>query len=424
MGMRSSESMRTVLRGNVLILTLSRMLWSVSVSIVFPYMSLYILELGGSKPIIGLVNAVGSLASILLYPIGGYIADKSGRVRIVGLSTLIFASSFLVFALAPSWEWVAVGVAYQRMTLFYMPALNAIMADSIPVGLRGRALALTIALPEAIRIITPYFGGWLISIYTLKPAMRIGFTLSLLLGVVVGLMRFRYLKETLKGEGLELSPLRMLREAYKDILSSVRWVHSNLGGYTLVALLLTFINSAVMPFWVVYAKEMIGLTPYQWGVILLMGGVARALTSPLIGGAVDRIGPRRCMLIALLVAAPSMALFTKTHTLLETAVIYVALVVAGVFLWIASSVLLADTIPRAIRGRVMAALGQGIGVGVTGGGYASGFLLFPPMTLGSLIGGYLYELYPNYPWLLQSTALVMALLLTLKLVQEPERAEA
>jgi MFS family permease len=412
-----------MLHGNILILTVSRMLWSVSVSIVFPYMSLYILELGGSKPIIGLVNAVGSLASIFLYPIGGYIADKSGRVRIVGFSTLLFASSFLLFALAPSWEWVAVGVAYQRMALFYMPALNAIMADSIPIGLRGRALALTIALPEAIRIITPYLGGWLISLYTLKPAMRIGFTLSLLLGVIVGLMRLRYLKETLEGEGLGLSVVGMLREAYGDILTSIRWVYSNLRGYILVALLLTFINSVVMPFWVVYAKEVIGLTPYQWGVVLLIGGVARVLTSPLIGGLIDRVGPRRCMLIALLIAAPSMALYTKADNLIEAAAVYIALVTAGVFIWIASSVLLADTIPRAIRGRVMAALGQGIGIGITGGGYAGGFLLFPPMTLGSLAGGYLYELHPTYPWLLQSTALAGALLLTLLLVREPERAE-
>ena len=101
-----------------------------------------------------------------------------------------------------------------------------------------------------------------------------------------------------------------------------------------------------------------------------------------------------------------------------------ALSLAGVFLWIATSVLLADTIPRAIRGRIMAALGQGVGIGIAGGGYASGFLLFIPMTIGSYVSGYIYQLDPAYPWLIQSIALTTILILAVWLIREPERAEA
>jgi len=79
--------------------------------------------------------------------------------------------------------------------------------------------------------------------------------------------------------------------------------------------------------------------------------------------------------------------FTLSRSFDQTLVVYISLVVSNSFLWIASNVLLADTIPRATRGRVMATLGQGIGVGLSGGGYAHGFLLFIPATIGSFVGG-------------------------------------
>ena len=93
------------------------------------------------------------------------------------------------------------------------------------------------------------------------------------------------------------------------------------------------------------------------------------------------------------------------------------------FLWIASSVLLADTIPRNIRGRVMAAMGQGLGVGISGGGYSRGFLLFIPATIGSFLGGYIYDFDPAMPWLIQSAFLLLGIALTVVLVEEPENAE-
>lgn len=107
-------SIREVMHGNVLVLTVSRVLWSMSESVVRAYLSLYILALGGSATIIGLINSIGSLSASLLYPIGGYIADKAGRAKLVGVATILYITSFLVLASAPSWEWVALGSSISR----------------------------------------------------------------------------------------------------------------------------------------------------------------------------------------------------------------------------------------------------------------------------------------------------------------------
>ncbi|TRO61443.1 hypothetical protein E2P71_00565, partial [Candidatus Bathyarchaeota archaeon] len=52
-------TLRELMKGNILVLTISRIIWSMSSSIVWPYQSLFIQDLGGSKPIIGLITALG-----------------------------------------------------------------------------------------------------------------------------------------------------------------------------------------------------------------------------------------------------------------------------------------------------------------------------------------------------------------------------
>jgi len=416
-------SLRSLMKGNILVLTVSRIIWSMSMSIVFPYLSLYILELGGSKPIVGMVNALGGLAGMFLYPIGGYLADKAGRAKFVGISTFLFASSFLIFIFAPTWQWLAVGIAYQQIVLFYMPALNAIMADSIPVGARGRILSLTIAIPEAVRIIIPYIGGWLIATYTLQPAMRLGYIISLATATLVGFMRYRYLEETIENGKIDRNIPTIVRESYVDVFKSIKWVLANMRGYAILAIVVTLIASIVQPFWIVYAYEVIGLSAYDWGLVLLAGGVVKTILSFMIGGFVDKLGPKKCMLIAFAVTFPTVVLFTRSTGFYATAAIYVAMVVGNAFLWIASSVLLADSIPRNVRGRVMAALGQGLGVGISGGGYSRGFLLFIPATIGSFVGGYIYDFNPVLPWLIQAGCLLLGMVLTYVLVSEPKKAE-
>jgi DHA1 family multidrug resistance protein-like MFS transporter len=416
-------SLRSLMKGNVLVLTVSRILWSMGDALVLPYLSLYILALGGDKPTIGWVNAMGSMAACLLYPIGGYIADKAGRARFVGISTLLYVSSFLIFAFSPDWRWVALAVTYQNIVLFYMPALNAIMADSIPPGARGKLYALTIAIPNAVRIFTPYIGGLLIDRMTLVPAMRLGYMISFTVGLFVAFLRMRYLKETVQGEGMGSDVVKIFVEGYRNVLGSIRWTFQNIRGYAVVSILIAFMGSLILNFWVVFANEVIGLTEYEFGVIMLVGGVAKTIVSFVIGPIVDRLGAKKCFIVTFAIAIPGMYLFTLAQSYWTAMIVYGALVVSSAFMWIASSAYLADSIPREMRGRVMAGLGSGMSIGVTGGGYSSGFLVFIPMTLGSLISGYIYSFDAAMPWILQTVLLTLALISTMVWLKDPEKAQ-
>ena len=416
-------TLRDLIKGNIKILIVSRIIWSLSMSIVTPYQSLYILDLGGSKPVIGLITALGNVAGMLFYPIGGYLADKSGRAKLVGYGTLMYASSFILFILAPSWGWIGVAMAFQQLVLFYMPALTALMADSIPPGARGKILSFTIAIPEAVKILAPFIGGWLILRMGRMPAMRAGYTLSLFMATVVAIMRIRYLQETIEQTRVERNIPKLFIESYRNLYTSIKWVLSNMKGYSIIGMLLIFIGSLVQPYWVVYGTEVTGLTDFQWGKIFLIAGIVKTVVSLYVGGIIDRVGPKKCMLFSFIVSAPAMLAFTYTKGFIDTVVVYLFLVLGNAFLWISSGVLLADTIPRQVRGRVMAGLGQGVCLGISGGGYAQGFILLIPNMLGSLISGYIYEVNPTYPWIINTLVLLGCLVLCFRLIKEPDVAE-
>ncbi|MBN2335131.1 MFS transporter [Candidatus Bathyarchaeota archaeon] len=403
---------------------MSRVIWSMSDTNLDNFISSYMLALGASVPQIGLMNALGSFGAMLLYPIGGYIADKSGRVKLVAYSTLLYVSSFVVYLLAPTWQWAAFAMVYQSMVLFYLPAMNAIMADSIPVGDRGKLFAFNFALPNIIRIVAPYIAGLFIARFELIPAMRIGFTFSLVIGLVVAAMRLFFLKETLDHvEKVDWNPVRLVTAAYKDMDDSIRWIYRNIRSYAVVTMLLSFLSSMILPFWIIYATLKIGLDPYQWGVILLWSGVAKAFLSLFIGGIVDRFGSRNCFLAGFLMSIPCMYLFTVAEGFWPVLAIYTTLVLGAVFIWISSQVYLADSIPRGIRGRVMAGLGSGITTGVTGVGFSNGFLVFFPRVMGNLVGGFIYYLRPSLPWLLQSLLLGVGLVYLWLVLKDPVKAE-
>jgi len=413
---------RPLIPRNVLVLTLSRVIWSMSDTNIDNFLTPYIVALGGGAHVIGLINALGSLAAMFFYPVGGYIADKSGRVRLVVVATLLYTSSFLFYGFARDWRWIAVGMIYQNLTLFYVPALFAVMADSVPIGSRGKLYAFRFALPNIVRVIAPFLGGVIIAYMDVIPAMKLGYAVSFVMGIVVFVMRAIFLKETVPDSpGISKNPLTVLKESYLEVGESLEWVWANIRGYTGVSVLLSFLGATILPFWILYATEVAGLSEYRWGVILLWSGVAKAVLSFFIGAIVDQYGSRKVFLVGFIISIPSMFAFTMATTFYSILILYSLVTLGSVFVWIASQVYLADSIPREKRGRIMAGVGSGMSIGVTGVGKASGFLIFLPTAVGSIVGGVIYSIDPMYPWLLQGIVLTVGLLMTYLLIHNPEK---
>jgi MFS family permease len=117
---------------------------------------------------------------------------------------------------------------------------------------------------------------------------------------------------------------------------------------------------------------------------------------------------------------------------LATGFIQVLLVRVGaalaVSLYIPSAAaLMADLVPRGMRGRVMSAVGRGsVMVGSTGGGTGGpgmGYLYTVFVVAGSILGGVLYSADPSYPWLGLLAACVVQLVFVALFIRDPETRE-
>jgi len=422
------------LKGNILVLMVCRVLWSLSTSIVYPFFSLYILALGGTPTEIGLINSLGIIAGMVLYPVGGYIADRSGRVKLIGYATYIYTLVHLFFVFATNWQTIAVGQFLNQLLLFYLPAMNALAADSLPPGVRGRGFATMMAIPGSIRIVAPYIGGWVIDAYGggdagMIQAVRLCWGIATVTGLLVATIRLRYLKETIEeDERRRAFSLRSLpsvmRSAYSSILESLKWMDRPLRIIVLIEVITSFFVAMTAPFWVVYAKEVVGLTPYQWGLVMLASGFVGIAVAFPMGSLVDSLGPKRMILAGMTIAPLAIFLYLRTGGFFGVVAVLCVLSLVNSTMMPAFSTLIADMIPRSHRGRLYSLLGER-GVSINYGNFwGGGFLLFPPAAAGALVGGYIYKMNTDYLWMILSTAMVICLALTFFLVKEPENAQS
>ncbi len=410
------KSIRKVLRGNLLVFTLGNVMRQLSLFITFPYFSLYIQALGGGVIDIGLVNSLLFFAALFVYPIAGFIADRYSRVKIIAASEYISAVLLSIFALAPDWKALALGNFLNGLMVFTFPAYNALIADSLPFGQRGVGYSLVMAIPGAVGIISPYIGGYIITILGVEKAMRTLYGLTVAVSLGTATMDLKLLNETKTNMGQESSEKgfrRILSDSYRDMFEVLKWLPRSLKGFALMLILSFFINSVIGPYWIIYGLNEIGLSELQWGTILLLATVVNVTCLIPAGIIVDKLDVKKVLAFALALSAVPIFLFPLSQGFTETVLLFVVMSVANTFLISGAPTFMAHSVPSDKRGRVMAVLGQGMllvnirggGGGVVGPGM--GAVLAIPSILGSIIGGFVYSYNPTLPWLLLAASLLL-----------------
>ncbi len=408
------KSIRRVLQGNLLVFTLGNVMRQLSLFITFPYFSLYIKALGGGVIDIGLVNSLLFLAALFVYPIAGSVADRYSRVKIIAASEYISAALLLIFALAPDWKILALGNFLNGLMVFTFPAYSALIADSLPLGQRGVGYSLVIAIPSAVGIISPYVGGYLITILGVEKAMRTLYGLTVVVSLGTATMDLKLLNETKANIGKESSEkefTRILSDSYRDMFEVLKWLPNSLKAFALMLVLSFFINSVIGPYWIIYGLNEIGLSELQWGTILLVAMVVNVSFLIPAGIIVDKLDVKKLLAFALAVSAAPIFLFPLSQGFKDTVLLFVVMSIANTFLISGAPTFMAHSVPSDKRGRVMAVLGQGmllVNIRGGGGGVAGpgmGAILAIPSILGSIIGGFVYNYNPTLPWFLLAASL-------------------
>ena len=414
------------MKGNVLVMTFCECVWRTTIDIIWPFLSLYVIELGGSYETVGIIMAVGNFASLILYPMGGYIADYQGRIKLIGYMTFAYGSAFLIPALTNSWQWLGVGMFAQSLVTFYFPARSALIADSIPPKQRGIGFAATMAIPSAFGIGAPVIGGWLIERIGIIPAIRGLYFVGFFIAVAIAMIRLRFLKETLiNPQDLDFKLSRvhnLLFESYRSVFGVLGEIPRRLYTLSFLVSIIVFFTSLTSSFWIVRSTEVIGLDVQDWGYVMLVSGLVSVVFGIPAGTLIDKYSKKWISGICLLMGALQCYLFLQCTTFTHVAILAAFTTLTNTFLNPAFQSLFADMTPRAKRGRVMASIGGG-GIWLMRGAYGSGVLGITMQTMGTFLSGYMYKYSNSMPWLVLSIALAVFGVLFIILIEEPKVAE-
>lgn len=419
------KSIRAILHRNLLIFTLGDIIRQLSFFITFPYFSLYVRALGGNTVEIGLVNSLHFPAALFIYPIAGYLADRHNRVKIIAAAGYLTAAIYTIFVLAPDWKFLAFGNFLAGFIVFQFPAMNTLMADSIQARQRGISYSLWIAIPSAVGIVSPYIGGYLITLMGTEQAMRLLYGLTVVTAAVIATMNLKLLQETKTGKIVAASGgelLRILSVSYRDMFNALRLLPRSMKAFMLMLILSFFINNLTAPYWVVYGVGRIGLSELQWGTTLLLAAAVNVVLLVPAGMIVDRFGVKRVLSLASAMSVAPIFLFPFSQSFTETALLSVLIAIANAFLISGAPAFMASSTSSDRRGIVMAALGQGmLFINTRGGtgGPGVGAVLAIPSVLGSILGGFIYDYAPTLPWILLATSMAINAVICIFFLSSP-----
>jgi MFS family permease len=275
----------------------------------------------------------------------------------------------------------------------------------------------------------PLVAGLIIDAAGDELGIRVLYAVMVVLYLAGAAINHRFLKETsVSQEKIDWSALpKAFTDAYSGVFDMLKRLPRALRVHATIVILGFTCNAIASAFWVVYAKQEIGLTATQWGSILFVESLLRTLLYIPAGIAIDRFGRARFILASLVLSLVTVPAFVLSSTVVHVLLIRSVMGVANAFFAPASMALMADAIPRDLRGRVMAAIGRGfvqLGPASGGtGGPGTGFLTTLPMMAGSIAGGYLYRYNTILPWVFVSAATAVSIVLAALFMRDPEHAQ-
>lgn len=269
-----------------------------SISLVMPFIPVYVEQLGTPKDQIelfsGLAISVTAFAAAIVAPIWGNLADRKGRkmmmIRAAAGMTITMGS----LAFVPNAYWLLVMRFFNGILSGYIPNATAMIASQAPKEKSGWALGTLSTGAVAGTLIGPSMGGALAQWFGMENVFLITGGLLLITTILTIFM----VKE-------DFQPVEK-----KDMISTkevfAKMDHfSVLVGLFVTTLILQLGITTISPILTLYIRELSGDTSnilFVSGLIVSVSGVSAVFSSPRLGKLGDKIGNQKVLLAGLILS--------------------------------------------------------------------------------------------------------------------------
>lgn len=253
--------------------------------------------LGATEAQVGIAFMILTLGNRIPQILGGFIADRFGRKRILVVATLLMAPFYALTALMTTWTAALAALsACWAVSALLGPSIITIVSESVPEERRGQAIGrLETCIMVAVTI-GPLFGSWILRRFEFGRAMTILLLTTASIYVIVAALRATFLVEThAPAERPKWSEAR---------LAPLFWIVP-IG----ILVYATYFLSTDGPFFALYGRDIVGLHEAGINEVFFLGGLAALATAVVGGEIVDRMGSHRVLTLTFLAMFAMLAPF-------------------------------------------------------------------------------------------------------------------
>lgn len=287
---------------NLLILCFGQFMVMAGMTMIMPFIPLYIQELGITDPKenaiwAGAIFAGSFVTSFFFQPLWGKLSDRYGRKLMLlrsgfGMSVVILLMGFATSA----WQLFLLRLLNGTIS-GYMPASVSLLSASAPKEKIGFAMGALQSGGVAGSILGPFIGGLMAEWLGFRPIFYI--TGALLFGA--SFLALLFIHEKFDVAKASREPNISILKGFQQ-LRQIRQLPSLFA----VTFMIQFAMLSSMPLIPLFVQEIYGngeFLIFFAGLVTSVTGFSNMTASPLLGKLSDKIGPERILIISLIGAA-------------------------------------------------------------------------------------------------------------------------
>ena len=242
-------------------------------------------DLSGSATMVGITGGLWSVPFIVMGPLGGVLADRLDRRRLLMTTQTIMAVIALLFAMDVALHWVRVWHAMVFSFLMgcgfnlNMPVRQSLVANTVPRDDLGNAIALNAMAMNATRVVGPAVGGILIVAFGAAGNFLLQAALYLCMVAIIFPMRVPY-RDTASAS--DASALRNLQEGIQYV-----WGNKTLFGLMMLSFIPALFVMPISQILPAFTDHVLHAQANVYGYLMSalgLGGLLGAFTMASFGG--------------------------------------------------------------------------------------------------------------------------------------------